>query len=661
MQEENVDANNSENHDNYSEQEISSSSSSVMSHLPLSRATSVVTLLSPTATTLNNQEVVTFQAIAIPEENDNEVQILTDAEAAAEVAAAASAGHKLIDTLMIRKRKRMEVTTKPEPTECSICCEGCTIVGRHRLVALKCGHLFDHVAVVDNSGLENMRIKYQEEKLKSIRLEKEIETVKRHLEVKTNEALLLNMELDKLKNDFAHRQCMAEQRKLADATKAVSPASVAWGCSSFLPTTSPRQSAMQVTPFHVDSQDAALCLANELQPPGFSISQPLAEDAVAAGEHKYKPIFDIPLSSARVFSIARSCSFLCVGEKLGHDSHGVMTVDAQDPRHRLQVPVHSSAIRDICIHSMMGDVLTVAFDGKLAVTNFCQKKVILEVECPVGRRHGWSCCFSESDPNAMYCGFQDGTVAKYDMRKPAAGESGIVKTFTLPERQPVHSIKLFNRHEEGRSTEGLAAATFRGLSVWRDVADVMSEVDRSVDNRDTRLDHVSSNQACFSLASNQLHSEQAVVSSRSIPLTHSVFDLRAVRDGQLVPKVELTGHMTASVLSRSAIWSERNGSSVVASWSHDVECVTLWDVATHREVCGPEPIPLSVASAHALPVVDIQHTVANNDWSSGIALLGTITPRQLSTIYSKLNGLRYFSEEEDAKELKDSQKRYRAP
>lgn len=46
------------------------------------------------------------------------------------------------------KRPRVEdvaaaaALLKPQPTECTVCYDPCTITGRHRLVSLKCGHLF---------------------------------------------------------------------------------------------------------------------------------------------------------------------------------------------------------------------------------------------------------------------------------------------------------------------------------------------------------------------------------------------------------------------------------------------------------------------------------------------------------------------------------------
>ncbi|KAG6968438.1 hypothetical protein JG687_00003739 [Phytophthora cactorum] len=395
----------------------------------------------PSANTAN-----TAQTFAAAENDDDDVQILSAAEAAAEVAAAAR--RALEDPNTSRKRKRPMVQTKPVPTECTICCEDCTIVGRHRLVALKCGHLFgrkcierwisekrtcpncsaivrrtdicllfsDHVAVVDNAGLEDMTNKFEEEKKKSSKLEKEMTGLKKQLQARAREATRLSAELARFKKAIADMQCKAAQERL---------------------------------------------------------------------------------SSDTTFNV-----------------------------------------RDISIHPSEKFVLTVAFDGKLAMTSLQDKKVALQIVLP-----------------------PDGSVAKYDYRKPTAGEQGIVKSFSLPQRQPVHSMKLFKTPEDvaNAGNGSVGAPPFL---------------------------HVPSDQACFSLASNQLHSHQVVVSSRSTPMKHSLFDLRTVGLGRLSPRMEVTGHKAPSVLSRSAMWSEADGTSVVASWSHDVEGVTMWNVATQHERSG---------------------------------------------------------------------------
>ncbi|KAJ8530511.1 hypothetical protein ON010_g14401 [Phytophthora cinnamomi] len=510
------------------------------------------------------------------------------------------------------------------------------------------------VPQLQRGGLEDMTSKYEEEKRKNTKLEGEVATLKKLLEAKTKESTALKQELAKHKIGTANMQSKLDQyaRTYAARQANVGSQGPASSVNSAAPGTPPashaiiastinlartppaRQAAVQVTQSQTPSpstQPQQIRRTQGLVVPASQTSPQPIHDAFTAAVRKYKSAFDVPLVSARVFSIQKSCKFVCVGEKFGENSYGMILLLAQDPRRRMQVPAHSSDVRDLAIHPSEGAVLTVAFDGKLAVTNIRDQKVAVQVALPAGRRQGWSCSFSGSDPFAMFCGFQDGTVAKYDMRKPAAGNQGIVKSFSLPERQPVHSIKLFQNHE-GPQTEGLAAATFRGLSVWKDVADVGSSANGTVGNGSvaaTPFSHVPSDQACFSLASNQLHPGQVVVSSRSSPTKYSVFDLRTIGGGQLAPRVEFVGHKAPSVLSRSAMWSEADGTSVVASWSQDVERVMLWNVANHRETRGPEPTALSVACA-SMPVVDIQHVVANGSWSSGgSAMFGTMTSRQL--------------------------------
>ncbi|KAL3660945.1 hypothetical protein V7S43_013960 [Phytophthora oleae] len=612
-------------------------------------------------------------------DDDDAIQILTPEEAAAEAAAAAQ--RALENPNASRKRKRPMVETKAEATECTICCEDCTLVGGHRLVALKCGHLFgkkcierwinekrtcpncnaivrrpdicplfsDHVAVVDNSGLENMTNKLEEEKKKTRNLEKEVVDLKQLLKAKTNEATQLRADLTKFKRTLAEMRSKAEQkRRAATISEQKSPAA----------TTAEKQrqriatswltggAGVQCSPEPLTAASLALrTVVNSLSQMPFLVEFPPGTTLQASPELsgdsfcKYKPVMDLPLLGARVFSIARSCSFLCVGDKVAPSSYGIMRVDISDPSSKTLIPVHSSEVRDISIHRTEKLALTVAFDGKLALTSFQEKKMAIQINLPACQRQGWSCSFSEAENYAMYCGFQDGTVAKYDLRKATCGKKDIVKSFSLPERQPVHSIKLFKTPQ---GTESLVVATFRGLSVWKDVTDIVNASSQPIGNGSVGATpqifyRGTSNQACFSLASNQLHSNQVVVSSRSTPSStptrHSIFDLHPVGLEQLAPRVEFSGHKAPSVMSRSALWSEANGTSVVASWSQDTERVALWNVATHREVRSLELSSVSVASA-TRPVVDIQHAVARNSWNSGVALLGTMTNQQLSVYRS---------------------------
>ncbi|TDH67813.1 uncharacterized protein CCR75_004823 [Bremia lactucae] len=569
----------------------------------------------------------------VDDDLDDEVQILTAVEAAAEVAAAA----KKALTEPTRKRKRLLIETRPEPTECSICCEDCTLIGRHRLVALKCGHLFgkkcierwikekhlcpnchafvcrtdirllftDHVTVMDTSHLEAMTLKYQAEKVKNTNLAMEMATLRLELQLKINETNQLYTKLKTLKASVEKSPGVPESNTI-DAKELIVLS----------------QDPCEETRNEFETQRPLRRPVNVLT----SQESPTSESTSSiVAVRQYKSLCVLPLVHARVFNIARSCQFVCVGDTIVPGSHGILLFSCQDlTRQPVRVPIHSSDVRDICIHSTEQFVLTVAFDGTIALTSLHDQNVACQIQLPSRVRQGWSCSLSEVDPYAMYCGFQDGRVVKFDSRKPRHGEQGIVQTFLLPTRQPVHSIRLFQTMD---GQEGLAAATFRDLSVWQKVSHVATDGMQP-------FAHVKpSDSACYSLASNQLYPSQMVVSARSIPTKHSVFDLWCLGVHRLAPRVEFAGHQASSVLSRSAMWSEADGTSIVASWSQDVEKVTLWNPATHGEIKGPEPELSSVANA-AMPVVDIQHAVAMNNWNSGTALYGTMTARQLC-IYSR--------------------------
>ncbi|KAL8019217.1 putative E3 ubiquitin-protein ligase RFWD3 [Plasmopara halstedii] len=574
-------------------------------------------------------------------EIDDDVQILTAAEAAA-------AAQNAVDEQKIsrrRKRKRSIVNTKVQPTECTICCDDCTITGNHRLVALKCGHLFgkhcierwicekhtcpicnacinqtdifflflNHVAVVDNSAIEDMTQKFNQEKVNTSKLEMDVAFLRQKLRRKKEKVQQLYADLTKLRKKYAE---MREQQRCMEAFD-----------YQFIQSQSTYNASVDGSPIPCRdlkrSEVACIDRQSCSHPSIVSTSQlpsKIGNLSFSAAVYKYKHLWAVSLLGARVHSIARSCRFVCVGDKQPQGSHGLLILSCQNPARGERLAVHNSEVRDICIHSSEAFALTVAFDGKMAMTCLNDQKVVLQIMLPNGRRQGWSCTFSASDPYAMYCGFQDGSVAKYDYRKPNAGNHGIVESFLLPERQPVHSIKLYKSSE---GMEGLAAATFRGLSIWKNV-----EASPNTSVGATPFAHVPTDQACFSLASDQLHSQKVVLSERSMPTKHSVFDLHSIEIGRRAPNFEFAGHKASSVLSRSAIWSEADGTSIVSSWSQDVGSVTFWDVANHREVDGPDPKTSSRAST-ATPVVDIQHAVARDSWIDGTALLGTMTARQL--------------------------------
>lgn len=335
----------------------------------------------------------------------------------------------------------------------------------------------------------------------------------------------------------------------------------------------------------------------------------------------YKPVYKCPLKNARVFAIARSCSMICIGETLSTTTCGVLKMSAVDPRHSVRIYGHQSPVRDLKINKTEDLVLTVAFDGKLVVSNLNSQTAVLQCPLPPGKRQGWSCAFSEIDPFAMYCGFHDGSVAKFDMRKPV-GEA-VVASYSAQEKQPVHSIRLF-KGRDGK--ERLVIATFSGISIWNDCN---GSLDRSAETQ--AADGRAGVTSCCSLGSVQTRPGSVLVSSRTlppVPAKHSVFDLAQMSSGVTPsPQSVVSGHRTPPVLARSAIWESQNGTLMVASGDEESKQVLLWDVEANQVRHRVRPFEGNQV------VIDVQHSVANGQWRNRRALFGVLSSQEV-VLYS---------------------------
>lgn len=327
----------------------------------------------------------------------------------------------------------------------------------------------------------------------------------------------------------------------------------------------------------------------------------------------YTEVFRYQLVNSRVFDISCMFSVLCIGESFGSNTHGVLKLSAADPRHAARIPVHQSPVRDIAISSQGDLAMTIAFDGKAAITNLASQSVVLQIPLPPGRRQGWSCALSASDPFAMYCGFHDGTVLKYDMRRPGSGPNA---SYSLQDRQPVHSTKLLTNPVGG---ETLVAATFSGFSLWSDPS--------RLEQSNTAYATVPS---CCSLVTPRTRSGNVVVSTRTqagLPAKHSLFDLQSQSTGQLTPTAVMSGYCTPAALTRSATWHDGAGNTFVASGDDNSHRLLVWDVNTRQVVQRLyEPSPGTGSSPM---IVDVQHSSCGTggNWK---ALLGVLRPKEIA-------------------------------
>lgn len=72
----------------------------------------------------------------------------------------------------------------------------------------------------------------------------------------------------------------------------------------------------------------------------------------------------------------------------------------------MQVPIHTSDVRDLVIHSSGRLVLTVAFDGKLVLTSIQDKKVAAQVALPQAGARAGPAALANRTPMQCSVGFK---------------------------------------------------------------------------------------------------------------------------------------------------------------------------------------------------------------------------------------------------------------
>lgn len=513
----------------------------------------------------------------------------------------------------------------------------------------------DHVAVVDNSGIEDMKQKWEAEKSARIQAETDLSRAKLQLQMVTADAHRHQAEAVQWKRKLEQLQAAVAHSSYASAFARHASPSQPLPLSSRHPNGASPELSMgsrfkPISPFDPASQRTNSPILSS--PPLASRSQPTqstraslfpSTDPEAVSRPldrqgdlpQFTEVFRVPLLNSRVFAIAPSGSMLCVGDSFSAASHGIVKLSAVDPRHSVRIAVHQTPVRDVAISAREDLALTVAFDGKLAVTNLNSHSVVLQIPLPPARRQGWSCALSASDPNAMYCGFHDGTVLKYDMRRPGGTNGGVLAAFALQEKQPVHSIKLFP-HVRSIHGDGLAAATFSGVSVW-------DRTDPVGDGGAIPFLHCAhaSVLGCCSLAISASSGGKAVVSSRTQsigPASHVIFNLSERERSPTMAPIgsPLRGHRTPSVLTRSTIWKDTvSGKLRVASGDDASNRLLIWDVMSGAVVQRLAPPRVTAAAGSAASVgsehtiMDVQHSPCGGD-RSGRELLGVLRQKEVA-------------------------------
>ncbi|KAG0207459.1 RING finger and WD repeat domain-containing protein 3 [Mortierella sp. NVP41] len=324
--------------------------------------------------------------------------------------------------VMTRSRVGPERSHIPEPrpqnveteeSTCSICFESWTNSGKHRLVSIKCGHLFGEGCIskwiAQNTG--NGPAKCPECNLTTTR--KDI----RRIWSKAN----LRDELDEL-------------RKKHDRQRALK--------------TRYRAEVKQLKMAHPERE--------------------------IVKHFSYVTTRTIPITgrmpgAAHYLSYRQDEEMLVCSRQMG-DKHGIAKVSMRDFSNNLNdfIPVHSKPVKDVqCYHGDPGInrsfVLTSSMDKTLKITNASSKQVVLsyDLEGPV-----WSCCWSTTDPFRMFCSVKSRqtSILTFDIRNTKAPVSSFSNPGLLG-HAPVHSMTHIGPIE-GHDQEAILCGSLEGAFVY---------------------------------------------------------------------------------------------------------------------------------------------------------------------------------------------------
>ncbi|KAJ1967429.1 RING finger and WD repeat domain-containing protein 3, partial [Dimargaris xerosporica] len=363
-------------------------------------------------------------------------------------------------------------------TMCIICFEPMTSTGSHRMVSLRCGHLFGrrciwqwlngrnarqragqrncpqckefasikHVhpiyakqlVVLDNTELESMREKYHEALTRCHRAETELGRAQLARDLLKGELAQMEMRMAELRREN-HVLEQTVQAMTAYPTRSLR-------ASSHTREPSPPTLSNSLTGFHLRH--------------AFTISRQAHACRVLA----FNPQDDMLLVSAQREGLTIAAQqlqdpVLSTQSSTLDAPYGLVKVSAHDPRHSDYLGLHYRPIRDIapCPHSPH-QVLTTGLDKTVKLVSTLTNTIAQSypLEAP-----GWSCCWHPTEPTHFMVGLANGTVLLFDTRVTTGP---VAKLLGTPlSRTPIHSLHCAQFGPEASSPLVLVAGSSNGI------------------------------------------------------------------------------------------------------------------------------------------------------------------------------------------------------
>eukprot|EP00049_Salpingoeca_infusionum_P011896 m.210185 g.210185 ORF g.210185 m.210185 type:complete len:674 (+) comp15049_c0_seq2:1263-3284(+) len=317
-----------------------------------------------------------------------------------------------------------------DPALCTICFETWTSSGPHRLVSLRCGHLFGKSCIEQwlRGSIKQCPICNSKAALKDVRPI----YAKLIAMVDTSER---DMALEEAKKEREARVA-AEQREAEFVTRATEKDVEIRRLKEELERI--KQSSSLLTSSHVitkstrdtaDSASMASAFSTSISAAAAAQSIP-SLDSAASASLSFTPsrarrfervhLIALPHKTNRCLDYSNTEQVLLAS---GHSpatspffpqgAHGLIKISAADPRHTDFIATNTAEIRDIRASPNSSLVLTASPDKTLKVISLESNTVCQRFNLP---DTAWTCCWNKDNPVYVFAGLRNNNVLAYDLR-----------------------------------------------------------------------------------------------------------------------------------------------------------------------------------------------------------------------------------------------------
>ncbi|KAG0718921.1 E3 ubiquitin-protein ligase RFWD3 [Chionoecetes opilio] len=333
------------------------------------------------------------------------------------------------------KGKPPDAERKPAPEEsddegqiCPICFDPWANMGEHRLVSLKCGHLFGLSCITQwLQGANRHKGRCPQCNFKATRKDIRIIYAKSIKVLDTTEKERIMQELENERELKRRLEVRHAQKKFKYEQK--------------------KRLVIQLQ----EQLNALKASALGAGQPGLACSQ---GEGAGSGNSKlvYKEWVEVCREGGcRVMAHSEWLGMLVVSmpSQVGmFPGYGIKKVNLLELHTGQYVPLHQKQIRDLAFSPTKHDLLlSVAMDKVVKITNVCSNAPVVNFLAPAPL---WCCCWSTTESNMFYVGTASGRLLQYDTRNTNTH----VATIELPGSGPVVSMAYVHPGPDSSLTWG---------------------------------------------------------------------------------------------------------------------------------------------------------------------------------------------------------------